>query len=61
MIDLNPEDDLNTLTLEARKEIWIPQVVFAYQIPTTSAIVKKKKKDEEQLPLQTSILCILYY
>ncbi len=28
MVDLNEEDDLNTLTWEARQEVWIPQVVF---------------------------------
>jgi len=28
MVDLNAEDDLNTLTLESRKEIWIPQLIF---------------------------------
>ncbi len=28
MINLNMNDHLNTLTLEARQEIWIPQVVF---------------------------------
>jgi len=28
MVDLNEEDDLNTLTLASRQEIWIPQVIF---------------------------------
>ena len=28
MIDLNEEDSLNSLTLESRQEIWIPQVIF---------------------------------
>ena len=28
MVDLNADDDLNTLTLQAREDIWIPQVVF---------------------------------
>ncbi len=28
MRDLNHEDDLNTLTLEARQDIWVPQVIF---------------------------------
>ncbi len=28
MTDLNARHDLNTLTLESRREIWIPQVVF---------------------------------
>ena len=28
MTNLNAEDDLNTLTLEARQDIWVPEVIF---------------------------------
>ena len=28
MVDLNKEDSLNTLTLESRQDIWIPQLIF---------------------------------